>query len=135
VIKKINIPNMDYDSVFQMPCGDFQKNCRDLAALAEFVEIHSNGDIFTMSVTGSFAEQIIKIGAENENSVGNGDDENMIFIGRYNLKYLNLFCKASGLCPTIEIYIKEGYPIILTYSVASLGDIRFLLSPMTKEPE
>ena len=49
--------------------------------------------------------------------------------GRYGLKYINLFTKGTNLSNTIELYLKPNYPLILKYSVANLGEIRFCLAP------
>ncbi len=94
---KIIIPDIMFDCVYNMQCSDFQKNCRDLATIAETVKVYSNGDVFKLEVAGTFAEQSIQIGTSDKT-------DDFVFIGEYQLKYLNLFCKSSGLCPTIEIY-------------------------------
>lgn len=125
----LTIPDVVFDSVFNMPCVDFQKHCRDLMTISEMVDIYSYGDMFTMYANGDFAEQRIHIGDETEET----QNKDPSFIGRYPLKYLNLFCKSSGLCPTIEIYLKEDFPIILIYSVANLGKVRFGLAPKDSE--
>lgn len=127
----LSIPDIIFDSVFNMPCVDFQKHCRDLATISEMVEIYSKGDVFTMYANGDFAEQEIQIGEETEES----KSKKPSLIGKYPLKYLNLFCKSSGLCPTIEIYLKETYPVILVYSVANLGSVRFGLAPKLEKEE
>jgi proliferating cell nuclear antigen len=124
----INIPSTKFENVFNMQCVDFQKYCRDLSVIAENVDIYikDNGEVFIMSVKG-FADQEIIIGKSDDDSID--PNNNPIFIGRYELKFLNLFCKASGMCPTVEIFLKEEHPIILIYSVADLGTIKFGLSP------
>lgn len=119
----IQIPDIKFNSVNQMPFSSFQKNCRDLSTIADHVRFYSNDEIFTMSATGNFAEQTIQVGSEET------PGKPLNFIGTYKLKFLNLFCKATGLCPTIQIYLREGYPLILTYSIAALGTIKFGLSP------
>lgn len=121
----LTIPDITFDSVFNMPCQDFQKHCRDLNTIADVVCVYSRGDVFTMSAEGDFAEQEIEIGEETEDS----KKRESSLIGKYPLKYLNLFCKSSGLCPTIEIYLKENFPIILIYAVANLGQVSFGLAP------
>ena len=49
--------------------------------------------------------------------------------GRFSLKYLIRFCKASSLCNTLEMYMKQSYPLIMRYNVAGLGELKFVLAP------
>ena len=35
----------------------------------------------------------------------------------------------TNLCSNIELYLKNDYPLIIKYSVASLGDIKLCLTP------
>jgi proliferating cell nuclear antigen len=46
----------------------------------------------------------------------------------FSLKYLTIFTKCTNLCSNVEIYLKNSYPIILRYSIASLGEIKLCLS-------
>ncbi len=122
-----NIPSTKFETVFSMQCIDFQKHCRDLSNISDDVDIYtkSNGDMFTMVSKGDYAEQEIQIGE----SSGSSENDEFVFVGQYKLKFLNLFCKSSGMCPTVEIFLKENFPMILIYSVASLGTIKLGLSP------
>ncbi len=134
----IKIPDIKFETVFQMSCSDFQKHCRDLSAIAEEVDINvkNNGEFFTMYASGDFAEQEIKIGNQGNDSdqEGPGSTIQNTYIGKFPLKYLNLFCKASGLCPAVDIFLHENYPVLVQYSVANLGTIRFGLSPIAQRP-
>ena len=38
----------------------------------------------------------------------------------------------SNLCNTIELFLKNDYPLIIKYSVASLGEIKLCLAPKSK---
>jgi proliferating cell nuclear antigen len=52
--------------------------------------------------------------------------------GRYSLKYLNLFTKATGMCATVQIMQEEDSRfMVLKYNVANLGELKFYLA--TKE--
>jgi proliferating cell nuclear antigen PCNA len=123
-----NIPSTKFETIYTMQCIDFQKHCRDLSMISDYIDIwtKNNGDTFTMVASGDFAEQEIEIG---ESSPENLNATEPVFIGRYQVKFLNLFCKSSGMCPTVEIFLKENFPMILIYSVANLGNIKLGLSP------
>ena len=124
-VDNLSIPNIKFENVYRMQCVDFQKHCRDLSSISTLVKIYTseNGDTFTLEADGDFATQEITIGEIKELNQKN------ILIGTYDVKYLNLFCKSSGLCPSVEIYLKYNIPIILVYSVADLGSIKFGLAP------
>jgi proliferating cell nuclear antigen len=49
--------------------------------------------------------------------------------GVFALKHLVLFGKCTNLCNSIELYLKNDYPLIIKYSVASLGEIKLCLAP------
>ena len=53
--------------------------------------------------------------------------------GKFSLKNLNLICKSCNLGPSLEIFIKNGYPLIVVFSVANLGTLKFGLAPLVKE--
>jgi proliferating cell nuclear antigen len=50
--------------------------------------------------------------------------------GLFQLKHLVLFTKCTSLCPSIEMYLKNDYPLILKYTVANLGEIKLVLAPI-----
>jgi proliferating cell nuclear antigen len=58
----------------------------------------------------------------------NKDD---IIQGLFALKHLVLFTKCTNLCNNVELYLKNDYPLIIRYSVASLGEIKLCLAPQT----
>lgn len=125
----ISIPDVEFDSVITMPCVDFQKYCRDLSIISESVTITSKGNVFTLFASGDFAEQEITIGETQSGLVISKKEAEVS--GRFPLKYLNLFCKSSGLCSNIEIYLKAHYPLILVFNCASLGTLNFGLAPIS----
>jgi proliferating cell nuclear antigen len=136
---EIDIPEVDYDAQVTMPCSDFQKYCRELANVSDFVTIGVSPDkIFSMMVEGSIGSQTLDIEESEDSNVvidvnDNIDDD--IDIGTFSLKFLNLFCKSSTLCNTIQLYMKAEFPIIIVYSVASLGTVRFCLVPQQESEE
>jgi hypothetical protein len=61
----------------------------------------------------------------------NDDDaeESSVVQGIFSLKYLTLFTKCTNLSNVVQIYLKNDYPLIIEYTVASLGKIKLCLSP------
>lgn len=127
---KISIDPAEFNSVLTLPSSDFQKICRDMNNLSEFVEIKNINNQLIFTCKGDFCRQETIL-SDNDNGIYqiNNKNENEIIQGVFNLKYLVLFTKCTNLCNTVEMYLKNDYPLIIKYSVASLGDIKLALAP------
>jgi|694.fasta_scaffold00964_12 proliferating cell nuclear antigen len=125
----LDIPDAEFDSVITMPSNEFQKICRDMSNIAETLIIESKGDSFSMSVEGDIGEIEIDIGETQNGLIFSKKFEGKNVKGRFDLKYIMLFIKSSSLCSQVEIFLKQDYPLILLYSVANLGSIKYVLSP------
>jgi proliferating cell nuclear antigen len=129
----LEIPDVDVDSVITMPSSYFQKICRDLSVISDTLNIKSEGNVFTMSAKGDIGETSVVLGgSQTETGVVFSKEAEKIE-GNYDIKYLNLFTKSTSLCGQIELYLKQDYPIVLLYSVANLGSLKYVLSPSLNE--
>lgn len=134
-VEDIQIPSLNFTSIIHMPSLDLQKICRDMNALGEKldVEITSSGSDLIFKCMGDFAEQETII---SENDVSNmkvhksAGAASEIVQGIFQLKHLVLFTKCTSLCPSIELYLKNDFPLILRYTVANLGEVKLVLAPM-----
>jgi proliferating cell nuclear antigen len=131
---KIEVPSPEFKSVITMPSIDFQKICRDMSNIAEEIEIKSVGKQLIFSCDGQFVHQETCIGTSNNGLTFIHNDENIIQ-GIYSLKYLVLFSKCTNLCNSVELFLKNDYPLITKYNIASLGEIKLCLAPKFEEPE
>lgn len=130
--ENIEIPPAQFSSVITMPSSDFQKICRDMYNLTDTIEIKSCGNTLHFACKGDFAQQETIIGESNSNGMSflkKSDECEEIVQGVFALKHLVLFTKCTNLCNSIEIYLKNDYPLIIQYSVASLGNIKLCLAP------
>ena len=128
--ENIQIPPAKFESVITMPSSDFQKYCRDMHVIAETVEIKSVGEQIILSCKGDFASQETLLGpADSGLTVVQNNDKNTIVQGLFALKHLVMFTKCTNLCHQIEILLKNDFPIIIKYAVASLGVIQLALAP------
>ena len=96
------------------------------------VEIKSIGSTLTLNCNGDFASQNTILN-ETQDGLNYKQIQNPEFPvqGIYSLKYLMLFTKCTNLCPQIQLYIKNDYPLIIQYTIASLGTIKLCLAPKT----
>lgn len=125
----IELPPIEFDSCISLPSGDFQKIIRDMSAIADRVEITNTAERLALACAGDFCSQETVL-EESNKFTSNVQLGAGIIQGEFSLGYLAIFCKCSSLCPTVEINLKNDYPIVLRYSVAALGDLKLCLSPM-----
>ncbi len=129
--EELNLPDVDYSSIINMPSSDFQKIIRDLASISEKLEIKSVNDELIFKCSGQYAK------AEIRRSETSGimeflqkDNSNLITQGEFSLKNLVYFIKCTNLCNQIEIFLRNNKPLIVKYNVASLGEIKLCLAPL-----
>jgi len=134
---EIDIPEIDYDAQITMACSDFQKFIRELLGVSDYVKFGiSSTKKFFMSVNGTIGSQTLAIEQSDDSNIVieiNDNIKGTVDIGTFSLKFLNLFCKSSTLCNSIQLYLCQDYPIILVFSVASLGSVKFCLIPKVKD--
>lgn len=125
--KVLVMPDVEFDNVITMPSAYFQRLCRDMSYLSDTMYIRSEGSRLVLGCKGDFARQETVIGEADAGMAISALSDKTIE-GRFSLKYLSLFCKASSLAATIELFLKEDFPLILKYNVASMGELRFCVA-------
>ncbi len=132
----ITIPPAAFESIITLPSTDFQKICRDMSNLSDTIEIKSVGQQLVFGCNGNFASQETVIGQTSSGlSFVKTADSTDIIQGYYNLKHLVLFTKCTNLCNQIEIYMKNNFPIVIKFSVGSLGSLKLALAPQCQQNE
>lgn len=127
---ELEIPDVKFSSVINMPSNDFQKIIRDLANISEKIEIKSVEDELIFKCSGQFAKAEIRRSENSANMQILNKQHNKIIQGEYSLKNLLYFIKCTNLCNQIEIYLENNRPLIVKYNVASLGEIKMCLSSL-----
>ena len=128
---ELEIPDVKFSSIINMPSSDFQKIVRDLANISEKLEIKSVGDELIFLCVGQYAKAEIRR-TETQGSMQFVQKlaEDAIIQGEFSLKNLVYFIKCTNLCNQIEIFLENNRPLIVKYNVASLGEIRLCLAPL-----
>jgi len=126
---EITVPDTTPDIVITMSSQELQRFFRDLLIVNDILQVEACPEYLKLSCNGDFADKCVFIkGSFVENS--DQINENKIVKGKFSLKYLNLFTKGStNMCSVVEIMLKNDYPILIKYAVASLGHITFCLAP------
>lgn len=127
---KISVNPADFNYEIMLQSADFQKICRDMSNIAEVVEIKNVGNQLILSCKGDFCSQETVLADTENNSCSKNNNE--IVQGVFNLKYLVLFTKCTNLCSTVELFLKNDYPLLIRYMVASLGEVKLCLAPQSQ---
>jgi len=129
--EELEIPEVKFSSIINLPSSDFQKIVRDLSALSDKVEIKSVGNELIFKCSGSFASAEIRrseTGGSLEYKLK--PETSNIIQGNFSLKNLSYFIKCTNLCQQIELYLENNLPLIVKYHIASLGTIKLCLAPL-----
>lgn len=125
------IPPVDIPTIITMPSVDLQKIIRDMHNLADNIEVRYIENQLRFSCKGDFVKQETILGTDknqNLSIVKNSQNIHEIIQGIYSSKYLAMFTKCTNLYNMVDIYLKNNFPLILKYKVASLGEIKLCLA-------
>lgn len=127
----IEVPPAKFSSVISIPSSDFQKICRDMNSLSSLIEIKSLNSQLIFTCQGDFAQQETVMGESNTSGICYVEKQSEFDIiqGVFSLKHLVLFTKCTNLCNSIQMFLQNDYPLIISYQVGSLGEIKFCLAP------
>jgi proliferating cell nuclear antigen len=132
-VVNVDIPPADFNTIITMPSAYLQKIIRDMHNLAEYIEIKNIGNKLILSCQGEFCCQETILATETQNIQIKNNDNQEIIQGVFSLKYLSIFTKCTNLCSTVEIYLKNSYPIILQYGIASMGSVKLCLAQKSED--
>lgn len=143
----VSIPETEIDSHIIMGAYEFHKTCREMQGIADLVEFQCLQDAFIMKCTGDQLDRTTRYtpnkGEGNGSNSANvdiafGQSSNnplKIVQGIYELKHLVSFTKFSTLCQAIEIFMRNDYPLVIKYCIATLGRLFLCLSPIDLEED
>ncbi len=129
--EELDMPSVKFSSVINLPSSDFQKIIRDLSNLADRLEIKSMGNVLEFSCVGPFATcKVERNETDGITEFIKKTDNSHIIQGEFSLKNLGYFIKCTNLCNNIEMMLENDLPLVVKYSVASLGEIKLCLAPL-----
>lgn len=142
---KTKIPEVSFDAVVTMESQEFNRLCREMNNIADYVEIKCLHDKIIFTCKGDFTDRKTTY----RTSASTTEDETIlvsishastqkpdapqIVQGIFELKNLVLFSKCATLCNEIELYIRNSFPLVIKYTVATLGRILLCLTPIKDE--
>ena len=132
--REMHIPPIEFDSVSRVSSNEFQKYCRELFNISDEVEIRIENDHFCMHAKGDIGEKEIVLG-ETENSLSFDKKTDEKVSGVFSLSFLSLFARSSNLCSELQVFLKNGKPLILLYPIADLGSLKYVLASKVVDTE
>jgi proliferating cell nuclear antigen len=133
--EELDLPDVKFSSVLNLPSADFQKIIRDLSCISDKIEIKSistneSAELIFKCVGGFATAEIRRV--ENDGSMEfiQKPENSKIIQGEFSLKNLNYFIKCTNLCNQIEMYLENDMPLVVKYNVASLGEIKLALAQL-----
>jgi len=129
--ESLEVPEVKFSSVINLPSSDFQKIIRDLSNISERLEIKSVGNELIFKCRGPFAScEVRRSESDGIMEFIEKQSSSKVIQGEFSLKNLGYFIKCTNLCSSIEMYLENDLPLIVKYAVASLGEIKLCLAPL-----
>ena len=128
--EELEVPDVKFASIINLPSTDFQKIVRDLSIISDKLEIKSVGSELIFRCQGQFAKAEIRRSESSGTMEFIQKDNNKIIQGEFSLKNLGYFIKCTNLCSQIEMYLENDLPLVVKYNVASLGEIKLCLAQL-----
>ena len=148
--ERFDIPPTAFEAVIKMPSAEFHKVCREMSNIADYVEIQCVNNKIIFKCKGDTSGRRITYEDDDSDDDSDSDgergkknksiikikhaqqDSNKPLIVReiYELSKITLFNKFTTLCQDIQIYMKNKYPLVVRYTVGSLGHILVCFTPV-----
>lgn len=132
----IDIPETDFTSIITMPSADLHSLFKLYKEFSTQVDIKSVGEQVFFKFDGDETRGTTCL-QNNENgmvvqkcNIGDDDKKDEVVQAKFLSKYLVIFTKAYNLSNTVEILLKNNYPMVLKYAIADLGTLKFCLAPV-----
>ena len=93
----------------------FKRFVETCIILGDNIEIQSLDNQLIFRCNGDFASQETIIGANGALKFIENQNPDEIVQGVFALKHLVLFSKCTNLCASIELYLKNDYPLIIIH--------------------
>lgn len=126
--KDLPIRKTEFNGRTTVKAEKFNQICKQLSNHADLVEIISiNNEIrFKSKSEGGKVSRVIKdSGKKKKGQQGDGQ----VVQGIYDLKNLMYFSKIPKLSSTLEIFMKNDFPLVLRINIQDLGRMYVFLTP------
>ncbi len=133
---KYDIPSTAFDVVVTIDTEEFHTICKEMSHIQQVIEIKCTRKSLTFTSTGDSSERS-KSYYPDENGIKinfSKDTKTDVVQGIFELKFLVMFTnKSQNLCPRIQLFMKNNYPLCVKFTVATLGKLLFCVSPYDED--
>lgn len=135
MLTKMNLPipeatdaiqPIDFTHKISMSSSDFHGYCKNLSTYEEPIIINVEPTRISFSVIADCGLVEYEMGAGRQLNIETYTQQPLVM--KYDIKYLLLFSKCSNLDDKVSLYIKDGYPLVVQYRLASLGELKLVLN-------
>ena len=120
---EIELPE-DYSKHVIIPSNEFQKTCKDMSTIGNYIVIISKG--FTIKFCcdgGNIYSKNITFGEIDDDSDQENDDVDNEYNEKFDIEQFIRLSKITGLSNSIQIFPKNGLPLLFKTAVGNLGEI------------
>jgi len=133
---KYEIPPTAFDVAVTIDTEEFHTICKEMSHIQQVIEIKCTRKSLTFTSTGDSSERS-KSYYPDENGIKisfSKESKTDVVQGIFELKFLVMFTnKSQNLCPRIQLFMKNDYPLCVKFTVATLGKLLFCVSPYDED--
>lgn len=124
---EVVVPN-DYSNCIIVPSNEYQKLCKDMSTISNTVKITAwkyymkfSGD------AGSVYSREVSFGELDADSDSEDEEEDIRYVDVFNTDQLCRIVKISGLSSNIQVFVKEGLPMLFKTNIGNLGKLSIFI--------
>lgn len=128
------IPKTEFQNMITIASDKFYDICKKLSVSAakdvEITSVNNQIDFKCKSESSTVTKTYKDIHTPVKTKKSNDIDQ--IFQGKYELKHIMTFSKCNKLCQTVNLYLKNEFPLVIGISIANLGKMYVFIMPVNK---
>jgi proliferating cell nuclear antigen len=133
-IKIQNIQNLEvivpknYSNCIIVPSNEYQKLCKDMSTISNTVSITAWKYYMKFSCdAGSVYSREVSFGELDADSDSDDDETEVKYTDVFNTEQLSRIVKISGLGNNIQVFVKQGLPMLFKTNIGNLGKISIFI--------
>lgn len=127
------IAKINFDKKIKIPNNKFQKTCKDLGILFDYVKIISNDKKLIFSCNNANCMGINEFKYDNEVQLENINVNLNTINGTYSLSDINIFSKLSDISNDFYFQIKNNFILECNYKFNKLGFMDIIYVPIRED--
>ena len=124
----------NFHTIIQMSSYLFQKTCKDLLNTGgSHIEICTKDNCIVFKSNDNTLAAELSLYETTEGLKFQKKEHTTAecrSFGQFRLRHLITFTKCTTLCQVVTLYLMESYPLVLQYSIANLGIIRYCVASL-----